>query len=193
MQSKAWRSMKKFCLMCCLSVITWFANAQQAVEKIRNAATALINDTQLRHAQISFIVLDANTGREVYAVNKELGLVPASTQKVLTAIIAFDLLGPSFRYSTPFSINTSGSQSTMVVRASGDPTLGSKRWEYTGEAAILSKIRHGLASLGVDPSMLTGVSFINPGYSLALVPEGWIWQDIGNYYGAGAQHFNWRE
>jgi serine-type D-Ala-D-Ala carboxypeptidase/endopeptidase (penicillin-binding protein 4) len=193
MQSKAWRSMKKFCLMCCLSVITWYANAQQAAEKIRNAATTLINDPQLRHAQISFIVFDANTGREVYAVNKELGLVPASTQKVLTAITAFDILGPSFRYTTSFSVRNTGSQSTVVVVPSGDPTFGSKRWEYTSEAAILKKIRQGLAALGVHPSMLTGISFVNPGYSLALVPEGWIWQDIGNYYGAGAHYFNWRE
>ncbi|HVG13884.1 MAG TPA: D-alanyl-D-alanine carboxypeptidase, partial [Chitinophagaceae bacterium] len=25
------------------------------------------------------------------------------------------------------------------------------------------------------------------------VPDGWIWQDIGNYYGAGAKKLNWRE
>ncbi|MEJ7675378.1 MAG: D-alanyl-D-alanine carboxypeptidase [Chitinophagaceae bacterium] len=24
-------------------------------------------------------------------------------------------------------------------------------------------------------------------------PDGWIWQDIGNYYGAGATGLNWRE
>ena len=26
-----------------------------------------------------------------------------------------------------------------------------------------------------------------------VIPDGWIWQDIGNYYGAGASAFNWRE
>ena len=26
-----------------------------------------------------------------------------------------------------------------------------------------------------------------------LIPDGWIWQDIGNYYGAGANGINWRE
>ena len=25
------------------------------------------------------------------------------------------------------------------------------------------------------------------------IPDGWIWQDIGNYYGAGASALNWRE
>jgi hypothetical protein len=50
--------MKKFCLMCSLSIIISYAGAQ---EKIRNAATALINDPQFRHAQISFLVLNAKT------------------------------------------------------------------------------------------------------------------------------------
>ena len=26
-----------------------------------------------------------------------------------------------------------------------------------------------------------------------MTPDGWIWQDIGNYYGAGARALNWRE
>ena len=185
--------MKKFCLMCCLSVLTCYVNAQQAVEKIRNAATALVNDPQLRHAQVSFIVLDAKTGKEVYGVNKELGLVPASTQKVLTAITAFELLGPSFRYTTSFSIASDKEESTLLVGASGDPTLGSKRWENTSEQTILGKLGQGLVSSGADASKVTAISFLNSGYSSALVPEGWIWQDIGNYYGAGARSFNWRE
>src|ERR1019366_3258740 len=27
----------------------------------------------------------------------------------------------------------------------------------------------------------------------AITPDGWIWEDIGNYYGAGAQALNWGE
>ena len=181
--------MKKFCLMCSLSLIVSYSEAQ---EKIRNAATVLINDPLFRHAQFSFIVLDAKTGKEVYAVNKELGLAAASTQKVFTAIAAFDLLGPTFRFTTSFSI-TDDAQKTLVVAASGDPTFGSNRWAFTNETSILDKIRKGLGSAEIEPSTLTNIAFINPGYSLAQVPEGWIWQDIGNYYGAASQFFNWRE
>jgi D-alanyl-D-alanine carboxypeptidase/D-alanyl-D-alanine-endopeptidase (penicillin-binding protein 4) len=31
------------------------------------------------------------------------------------------------------------------------------------------------------------------GYSGQNIPDGWIWQDIGNYYGAGVSGLNWRE
>ncbi len=30
-------------------------------------------------------------------------------------------------------------------------------------------------------------------YGFSPLPEGWIWQDIGNYYGAACFGFNWRE
>jgi D-alanyl-D-alanine carboxypeptidase/D-alanyl-D-alanine-endopeptidase (penicillin-binding protein 4) len=30
-------------------------------------------------------------------------------------------------------------------------------------------------------------------WSNATIPDGWIWQDIGNYYGAGAGVLNWHE
>ena len=30
-------------------------------------------------------------------------------------------------------------------------------------------------------------------YGTAVLPDGWIWQDIGNYYGAGCYSVNWRE
>ncbi|MFM2138122.1 MAG: hypothetical protein RJA57_429, partial [Bacteroidota bacterium] len=30
-------------------------------------------------------------------------------------------------------------------------------------------------------------------FSTQTIPEGWIWQDIGNYYGAGAVGLNWNE
>ena len=33
----------------------------------------------------------------------------------------------------------------------------------------------------------------NASWGPLSVPDGWIWQDIGNYYGAGASLLNWRE
>ena len=33
----------------------------------------------------------------------------------------------------------------------------------------------------------------NKNWSTGIIPDGWIWQDIGNYYGAGASWLNWRE
>jgi D-alanyl-D-alanine carboxypeptidase/D-alanyl-D-alanine-endopeptidase (penicillin-binding protein 4) len=31
------------------------------------------------------------------------------------------------------------------------------------------------------------------GWNVESIPDGWVWQDIGNYYGAGAEVLNWRE
>ncbi|MFZ1259355.1 MAG: D-alanyl-D-alanine carboxypeptidase, partial [Chitinophagaceae bacterium] len=37
------------------------------------------------------------------------------------------------------------------------------------------------------------ISRFNNKFELQKIPDGWIFQDIGNYYGAGVAGFNWRE
>jgi len=179
--------------MCWLVLLCSVLNAQPVELRLRNAAMALQNDPQLRHGQVSFVVLDAMTGKQVYALNQEMGLAPASTQKIFTAIAAFDLLGNEFQYVTNFSLLKVDSGNALIISASGDPTFGSDRWIQTNEATVLANLRNGLAANYIGEEDIRFLSFINPGYSSALVPDGWIWQDIGNYYGAGVHAFNWRE
>ena len=185
--------MKKFCLMCWLVLLCSVLNAQPVELRLRNAAMALQNDPQLRHGQVSFVVLDAMSGKQVYSLNPEIGLAPASTQKIFTAIAAFDLLGKDFRYTTTFSLAKVDSGNALIISASGDPTFGSDRWTQTNEATVLANFGNALATSHIAEEDIRFLSFINPGYSSALVPVGWIWQDIGNYYGAGVHAFNWRE
>lgn len=183
--------MKKFCLMLCFIALVHAAQAQQRLNKLRTEVEQLVKDSQLRHGQLSFVVLDAKSGSTLFQYNAQTGLAPASTQKIFTAIAAFDLLGPEYRYSTSFSVDTSGSGS-LFISPSGDPTFGSDRWSATSETAIISGIKAGLRTANVPLRAGMSVHFTSLN-STKLVPEGWIWQDIGNYYGAGAQDFNWRE
>jgi D-alanyl-D-alanine carboxypeptidase/D-alanyl-D-alanine-endopeptidase (penicillin-binding protein 4) len=44
-----------------------------------------------------------------------------------------------------------------------------------------------------DLEKVDRVFFETGGWNAETIPDGWIWQDIGNYYGAGANVFNWRE
>jgi D-alanyl-D-alanine carboxypeptidase/D-alanyl-D-alanine-endopeptidase (penicillin-binding protein 4) len=39
----------------------------------------------------------------------------------------------------------------------------------------------------------TGIVINELGWEDGPIPDGWIWQDIGNYYGAAAKKLNWRE
>jgi D-alanyl-D-alanine carboxypeptidase/D-alanyl-D-alanine-endopeptidase (penicillin-binding protein 4) len=74
----------------------------------------------------------------------------------------------------------------------GDPTLGSWRFKNTTEDYVSDFFLAALKNIGIKK--LEGFTFVyNEKFKLGATPRGWIWEDIGNYYGAGSREFNWRE
>jgi D-alanyl-D-alanine carboxypeptidase/D-alanyl-D-alanine-endopeptidase (penicillin-binding protein 4) len=122
-------------------------------------------------------------------------LAPASTQKIITAATAFDLLGKDYRYVTKFGytgkISGKSLQGNFYMKPSGDPTLGSWRWQNTTDSSVLDKMFVAIRKLNI--TSYDGITIDVTGWNEEVIPNGWIWQDIGNYYGAGASGLNWRE
>lgn len=56
----------------------------------------------------------------VYARNRDIPLVPASILKIATALVALDLLGPDYRFSTRLFVDEN---KNLFIRGSGDPFL----------------------------------------------------------------------
>ena len=110
--------------------------AQPLSSTLQKAVQQLQAETELKNAIIGIYVLNLTTGEPVFAQHAETGLVPASTQKIITSASAFELLGSQFRYRT--KIGTSGS--TLEVEGSGDPSLGSWRWEGTKSRHLYDQI-----------------------------------------------------
>ena len=181
-----------------LSVILFFAflsaPAQSLEQRLAKAYQLFEKDPQLRYASHSLTVMDLSTGKTVFARNSQTGLAPASTQKVVTAAAAFALLGSEFRYQTEFTWRTMGNRTALVIQPSGDPSLGSPRFRTTNSEELLRQLQGSSAQLGRS-SLSDTVYFIHDRERVdpQMVPDGWIVQDIGNYYGAGAAWFNWRE
>ena len=88
----------------------------------------MLADPDLPTAFWGIVVRDARTGRVVLSRNAEKSFVPASNLKILTTAAALDALGPDFRYTTRLYLLGDVVDSTLVgdlvVRGSGDPTLG---------------------------------------------------------------------
>src|SRR5262245_34373881 len=76
--------------------------AQTITQKLQKAFVAFESDSQLKHAISSLYVIDAQTGQIVFDKNSQIGLAPASTQKIITSVTAFELLGKDYRYKTEF-------------------------------------------------------------------------------------------
>src|SRR5690606_18996183 len=180
-----------------MSMIVSGAIAGQSIEnRIGNAFAEFEKDPQLKHAIASLYVYDATSGKTVFEKNGYVGLAPASTQKVITSVTALELLGSDYRYKSSFyykgKIEEGTLQGNIMVEGSGDPTLGSWRYASTKEDVVLVAIIDALRKKGVNRinGQLHGYS---SNFETQTIPGGWIWDDIGNYYGAGSSGLNWRE
>ncbi|MBP1617619.1 MAG: dacC [Bacteroidetes bacterium] len=146
-----------------------------------SAVKQFISSPVFKHALVGFCVKDFN-GKTLYAYNQDKLLTPASIMKVVTTASALEILGDDYRYKTKLSF--SEQDSTLVITGSGDPTLGS---EYSDEESrnFLSKWSSEIKDkkfskktfhLLIDDSLF--------GYD--GISQQWTWEDIGNYYAAGA-------
>ncbi|MCU1454587.1 MAG: dac [Acidimicrobiales bacterium] len=100
-------------------------------------------------------------GRVIYEHNADQAVTPASDQKLVTASVALDLLGSSFRYRTPVVGAHPGADGTVAGDAwlvgGGDPTLATKA--YADHYTIHSKIHTPLETLA-DNLVKAGVKRI---------------------------------
>ena len=85
----------------------------------------------LQGAAVSALVVDRVSDRELVASNPDTGLMPASTQKVLTAVAALSAFGPAHRFVTQVRasrpIGADGAVGDLFL-AGGDPALTSEQW-----------------------------------------------------------------
>ena len=171
---------------------SFHAGAQTVSGKLATAFRQFENDTQLKSAIASLYVIDAKTGKVVFDKNANLGLAPASTQKIITAATAYEVLGKDFRYETALGYTTRpGNENILFIKPGGDPTLGSWRWETTKEDKVVQRFVNAVSQ--INDRTWQGLVVEANGWNGESIPDGWIWQDIGNYYGAGAGALNWRE
>ncbi len=171
--------------------------AQTLPQRLQSALTRLQQDSNCKYASVSLTVLDARTGETVYALNPAMGLATASTLKVITAVTAFNLLGRDFKYQTWFgysgAISADGTlNGDVIIKGGGDPTLGSFRWDTTAEGTVLHTMAAALQKAGIKKinGRIIGDDSL---FGTQAIPNGWIWQDVGNYYGAGTAALCWRE
>ena len=187
--------MKTFYLIFSL-LIGVFSFGQTISLKLDAAIKNIEADAQFKHAILSMYVVDSKTGKVIFDKNAQIGLAPASCQKVVTSVSAFEMLGKDFRYKTELALE--GEIKNEILAGNiyligyGDPTLGSWRWKNTSEREVLNSLVAAIEKKGIKK--INGNVF---GYDRKWdsnnTPRGWVWEDIGNYYGAGASSLNWRE
>src|SRR5690606_11587399 len=170
--------------------------SQSLAEKVGKSFTVFEAHRDLKYGIASLTVINARTGEIIYAKYENLGMAPASTLKVITLATAYQVLGKDFKYETDLlysSVIKDGVlDGDIIIKGTGDPSLGSDHYKETKPEVLLKRWTDAIKAAGIkkvsgaviaDDSMFNG----------QMAPEGWIWTDMGQYYGAGVSALNWRE
>lgn len=146
-------------------------------------------DSVLNHASVSLYIADAVTGAPVAEYNSTKSLNPGSVLKLVTSAAAFEILGPEYTFRTRIGytgiLNKRNGKLTgdIVITGGGDPCLGSVNFpEYYDD--FINKWISEIKRLGIkkiEGKVITDDSY----YDYQPVPGKWLWEDAGNYYGAG--------
>ncbi|HEY4394375.1 MAG TPA: D-alanyl-D-alanine carboxypeptidase/D-alanyl-D-alanine-endopeptidase [Polyangia bacterium] len=134
---------------------------------------AVFRTPPLAHAKVSAVVVEADSGKTLYAHDDKTPLNAASNVKIVTSAASLSLLGPEYRWRTTLSVNgpaggpplPAGGEVSgdLYLRGSGDPTLSTENLAaMVGDLASLGlhKVRGALV---VDDSLFDG-GYIPPAY-----------------------------
>jgi D-alanyl-D-alanine carboxypeptidase/D-alanyl-D-alanine-endopeptidase (penicillin-binding protein 4) len=149
-------------------------------------------------AQVSAVFIDSETGKKELAFNEDKILNPASTLKVLTCLMMLDEYGENYRYETLLMYsgkleNDGTLKGDLIIKGSGDPSLGSNRYgNENSTVAFLDKCVAYAQKAGItciDGDIVVDASE----FGSDCVPHSWPYNDLGNYYAAGAWAVNINE
>lgn len=119
---------------------------------------------------LALSVADANSGKKVLALDEEILLPPASTQKIVTALAAALALPADFAFKT--QVEQLGND--VVFTFSGDPTLTRKDLRLLVSALKAKGVTRIRGDIWLDGSVFSG-------YERAV---GWPWDILGVCYSA---------
>ena len=158
---------------------------------IQKYADGILDYDALKHAPFSFYVKNLDDDKTVADVNGDMSIPAASTMKLVTTATAIKVLGTKYRFTTDIAYSgyidslTQTLHGDLYIIGGGDPTLGSKYYNKNGhERDFLSQWADTIYNSGIhqiEGRVIADASI----YNYQGVPAGWVWGDLGNYYGAG--------
>ena len=131
--------------------------------------------TSIKSGSWGMMVVSLTQGDTLFSINADVPHMPASTQKVLTSVLALSTLGPQYRYRTDVlysgQLSSGRLDGDLILRGDGDPSLSSRFIGGKPDAAMDSLADHVVKS-GVRE--VTGrVIGDATAFEARSIPEGW--------------------
>ena len=139
-----------------------------------------------------------NPQEEIFTINADMRLAPASTLKLLTTAAALQMLGPNYRFETKLYTSALPESNGMlkgdlVVRGGGDMTLGSKRVSGAQSyQTVLKQWVNAIKQAGikrVDGTIYADVSL----FEGPTIADKVNWENMGNYFAAPASALSFND
>ncbi|MBW8035275.1 MAG: D-alanyl-D-alanine carboxypeptidase/D-alanyl-D-alanine-endopeptidase [Planctomycetes bacterium] len=92
----------------------------QVQASLKGRVNAVIGQKQFRNVQFGVHIVDAASGRVLYARNYREAMTPASNMKILASAAALRFLGADYKFTTEVGLIGN----TLVVIGAGDPLIG---------------------------------------------------------------------
>lgn len=149
------------------------------------------------NASAGIHVIDVNSGEILFDYQSEKLLIPASTLKLVTAAAALGILGPDYHFTTRLGYTGEITGKTLagdiVITGGGDPALGSAYFQdHYFSPSFLKLWAEQLYSHGIEK--VEGELLLDGSlYDQERIPPTWIWEDMGNYYGAAANGLTYHD
>ncbi len=154
-----------------------------------------VSDSDFNNALISISLIDIETGSLLGEHQSDMSLVPASSMKVITTATALAVLGKDFKFKTELQydgeiLKDGTLKGNIYIKGFGDPTLGAEKPEGNiPYVQLMSEWATKIKALGIrkiEGKVIGDAS----AFEYAVLAPTWQWNDIGNYYGAGASGLN---
>lgn len=169
------------------SILLLNVSSQSQITTIQQKINSWQSSSGLTNAGIGICISDAQTGEALIQSEPQLSLVPASIMKVITTATALEVFGPDLRFNTKLSYSGRIQNDTLFgdlqIIGGGDPTLGSVYFPETNHFLDIwtDAIQHKNIKV-ITGSLIMDATI----YESQTIPDTWVWEDMGNYYGAGA-------
>lgn len=187
--------MRKIILLFLFSLIINNGFAQRRLYKkhhlVNKVLSEIKKDKNFKNASFAFFAVDSKTGQVVSSYHPDMALRPASNQKLITTATALELYGIDYCFTTKLKytgkIDTANHilHGNLIIKGGGDPTLGSKYFDDTKEKQFIVQWINAVKMLNIvsiDGTVIADAQL----FSNDIVPLSRSWNNMGNYYGAGA-------
>jgi len=159
---------------------------------------AMKSHDDFSHAHLALSVMPLDGNENSVKLNDEKKYIPASVLKLVTNLSGVKILGPDFRFSTQImhsgTLKYDGTlEGDIIVIGGGDPTLGAIRFRgVRSTEELLNYISQQIRVYGIR--CIEGRILIDDSYFAGQgARDGWQFNDLANYYAAGAWSLNINE